>query len=294
MVTVVLTALKFVVAFISGSVGVLSEAIHSFLDVVSAALSFFTVRHAVKPADDDHPFGHGKIETLSSLFEAVLLLVAAGLIIQEGIDQIRRPHELQYAGWAMAVIIVSLIASYGAYLHNKAAAKETESSALHVNALHFLSDVVASLGVLVGLVLIKLTGWLIIDPLMAFAVAGYIIVISARQVYAALYELSDGQLPDSEVSRIKELLLGYQGSMLEIHDLRTRRSGSHRHIDFHLVVCGNMSVDESHAVCDSIEEKIGGVYPNSTVQIHVEPCEAERSNCAEIDCHVKWNRTQKE
>ncbi|HAR42232.1 MAG TPA: cation transporter [Bdellovibrionales bacterium] len=298
LVTTVLTAIKFVVAFISGSVGVLSEAIHSLLDLISAGLSFFTVQHAIKPADEDHPFGHGKIETLSSLFETVLLLVAAGLIINEGIDQLRNPRELTYAWAAIAVILISLIASYWAYRHNLRAAQNTDSSALHVNALHFLSDVVASIGVLVGLILIKFTGWNIIDPVMAFLVAGYISFISIKQLIHALRELSDGPLPEAEMAQIHAIIHSYAdkksvgGFAMEAHDLRTRKSGAHRHIDYHLVVCGHMSVDESHAICDEMELKISQLLPNSTIQIHVEPCESDRQTCAAKDCskisHVEW------
>lgn len=283
--TVGLTIFKLAAAWISGSVGLLSEGVHSFLDVVSASLSFFTVREAVKPADADHPFGHGKIETLSSLFESLLLILAAVLIFYEGIEHIQHPVEVRYQGLAMAAMVISIIVSYLVYRHNLKAGYDTDSSALHVNALHFLSDMVASLGVLVGLILLKLTGWLMIDPIMAFAVALYISAISVKQIKNALMELSDTQLPESEVVEIRRILDGFGGRSIEAHDLRTRKSGSMRHIDFHLVVCGHLTVNESHAVCDEIELKINEAYPGSSVNIHVEPCETERTGC-ETGCPV--------
>jgi divalent metal cation (Fe/Co/Zn/Cd) transporter len=255
-----LTAFKLSVAAVSGSVGLLSEGVHSFLDLVSAALSFFTVREAGKPADEDHPFGHGKIETLSSLFESLLLVIAAGLIVFEGYEHLRSPAPIHHTGLAMIAMLVSLVVSFFVYRHNAQAARIAESSALHVNALHFLSDVVASLGVLAGLLLIKLTGWLIVDPLMAFAVAAYILIVSAKQVKEAILER-------------------FHARQIEAHDLRTRRSGATRHIDFHLVVCGQMSVNQSHAVCDEIELKIAERFPTASVNIHVEPCETERPDC---------------
>jgi cation diffusion facilitator family transporter len=283
--TVGLTAGKLGVAALSGSVGLLSEGVHSFLDVVSASLSYFTVREAIKPADADHPFGHGKIETLSSLFESLMLVAAAGLIVYEGVEHLSHPAPLQHQGWAMGVMVVSIAASYWVYRHNLSASHETESSALKVNALHFLSDVVASIGVLVGLVALKLTGWLVIDPIIAFAVAAYILLISVRQVKEALSELSDQQLPESEIEEIRRIISTFEGRTIEAHDLRTRRSGAFRHIDFHLVVCGHMSVNESHAVCDEIELKICERFPAASVNIHVEPCETERTGCA-TDCAV--------
>lgn len=277
-------------AFVSGSVGLLSEGLHSFLDVVSAALSYFTVREAGKPADEDHPFGHGKIETLSSLFESLLLVIAAGLIVYEGFSHLQHPEPIHHTGLAMIAMVVSLIVSFLVYRHNAQAARIAESSALHVNALHFLSDVVASLGVLVGLLVLKLTGWLIIDPLMAFAVAAYILIISAKQVKEAILELSDRQLPQSEIDEIRAILERFHARSIEAHDLRTRRSGATRHIDFHLVVCGQMSVNQSHAVCDEIELKIAERFPTASVNIHVEPCETERPDCLKT---CEFAKTQK-
>jgi cation diffusion facilitator family transporter len=277
--TIFLTLLKLSVGVLSGSAAVFSEGLHSSLDLVSAGLSFFTVREAGKPADDDHPYGHGKIETFSSLIEALFLVIAAGAMIFEGYLHIKDPQPLQYQGLAILTIFVSLVVSYFMYRHNKKAAATVESSALHVNALHFLTDVMASGAILLGLLVLKFTNWLIIDALLAFAVAAYILVVSARQVRVAVLELLDTQLPEEEIHHIREMLTTFKDRMIEAHDLRTRRSGSTRHIDFHLVCCGAMSVSESHSVCDQIEAKILEEYPSASVNIHVEPCEPHKTNC---------------
>jgi cation diffusion facilitator family transporter len=277
---------------ISGSAAVLSEGLHSFLDLVSASVSFFTVREAGKPADEDHPFGHGKIETLSSLIEALLLLVAATLMIYEGSEQIVHPKPLHYQGLAIVTIFVSMVVSYFMYRFNLKAANAVESGALHLNALHFLTDVMASAAILIGLVVLKVTGWLLIDALLAFAVAIYILVVSARQVRSAILELLDTQLPDEEIELIKKLLKSFTGKMIEAHDLRTRKSGATRHIDFHLVCCGEMSVNESHAVCDDVEAKILDVFPSASINIHVEPCEPGKSHCHD-ECEIYQHRTKK-
>lgn len=283
--TILLTTVKLSVAFFSGSVGVLSEGIHSFLDLVSAALAFFTVREAGKPADEDHPFGHGKIETLSSLFEALLLVVAAGIIIYEGVAQFKNPEPIHYPLLAMGTIAFSIVVSYLVYRNNIEAAKKTESSALTVNSLHFLSDVVASIAILAGLLLLKLTGKLIIDAIMAFAVAAYILMVSARQVKDALLELSDKQLPDCEIEQIRSTLETFKEKMIEAHDLRTRKSGATRHIDYHLVVCRHMTVEASHGVCDEMEQEIMASFPTASVNIHVEPCEVEITHC-NLSCPI--------
>lgn len=280
---------KLSVAYVSGSVGVLSEGVHSFLDLISAAVAFFTVREAGKPADDAHPFGHGKIETLSSLFESLLLVVAAALIVFEAMDHLQDPQPVRHQSLAIASMVVSIAVSYVVYRHNLAASRLTESSALHVNALHFLSDIVASLGVIAGLVILKVTGWLAIDAIMAFGVAAYILLISVKQVKRALLELADTQLPEVEIAAIRRVLDGFLDRAIEAHDLRTRKSGATRHIDFHLVVCGQMTVDESHEVCDRIEERIHEVFPRASVNIHVEPCEDEFSGCR-ATCPTYRNR----
>ncbi|MBI3535145.1 MAG: cation transporter [Deltaproteobacteria bacterium] len=292
--TAVLTGLKLIVGVVSGSVGVISEGIHSFLDVVSASLSFFTVREAVKPADHEHPFGHGKIETLSSLFESILLIVAAAWIVYEGIDHLLNPNIIDHQDLAIITILLSLIVNYLVYLNNSKAAELTDSSAIRVNALHFLADVVASAGVLVGLLILKFTGWMIVDPLLAFCVAVYILVISLKQVKKAFLELTDTQLPEIEINRIKDILNSFEAKVIEIHDLRTRKSGFMRHIDFHLVLCGEQSVKESHDICDQIEQGILNVFTNSSIQIHVEPCEHNDTRCV-VKCasHHKKKRKLK-
>jgi len=283
-VTIALTAAKLIVGVASSSVGVLSEAIHSGLDLVSAAVAFFTIREAGKPADEDHPYGHGKIETLSSLLESVLLTLAAVFIVYEGVEHLRNPHAITHEGWAIAVISVSLVASLFAYRQNIAVAKETESAAIEVNALHFLSDVVASAGVLVGLVAMKFTGWLWIDPFIAFAVAAYILVVSVRQIWGALQELTDTMLPEEELARIQSLLGEFSTRVLTVHDLRTRKVGAVRHVDFHVNMCGWMTVRDSHDVCDAMETRIQEEFQNAHVTIHVEPC--ERTGCKDL-CELR-------
>ena len=263
----------------------LSEGVHSFLDLISAAISYFTVKEAGKPADADHPFGHGKIETLSSLFESILLIVAALLILYEGIHHLAYPEPLEHQGFAIISILISIVVSYFVYLQNRNAAIVTESSALHVNSLHFLSDVIASLAVLVGLVLMKFTGWTMIDSFLGFGVALYILAISLKQVKTAFLELTDTQLPEEELQVLRTLFDEFRTESLEVHDLRTRKSGSTRHIDFHLVMCAYHTVEASHSVCDEMEVKILQFFPSASVNIHVEPCEREKVQC-HISCPI--------
>lgn len=282
-----MTALKVGAGIYTGSIGVLSEGVHSGLDLMSAAVAFVSIRAAGKPADLDHPYGHGKYETISSLLEALLLVVAALWMIWEGIDHLNHPQLISHEGIAIAVLGVSTVLSYLMYRHNLSAAGLTESSAIHVNALHFLADVVAGLGVMVGLALLKWTGWLIIDPLMAFGIAAYVLAISVKQVKRAFDELSDSRLPPEEIAEIHRVLdSGLGGDILEVHDLRTRRAGATRHMDFHLVVCGQLSVNQSHVACDQLEARLDERFPGASVTIHVEPCGHHSAGC-ETSCKLK-------
>lgn len=268
----VLTLIKLIAAYYSHSIGVLSEGIHSSLDLVSATIAFFTIREAIKPADREHPFGHGKIETLSSLLESLLLLAAAGFIAYEAYVHFKNPTTIDNNGVAIFAIFVSLILSWVVYQHNSKAASITESPAIRVNALHFFADAVTSFGVLLALIVIWVTGWVWVDPLIAAVIAIYIFFISVQQVKYTLKELVDVKLPDEEVNLIKKALQGFQAQIVNVHDIKTRKSGVERHIDFHLIVCGKMNVEESHRICDDMEDAVQNEIPRSQVTIHVEPC----------------------
>lgn len=261
----------------------LSEGLHSLLDVLSAGVNVYAIREAGKPADEDHPFGHGKFETLSSLFEAALLLGAALVMVRAGISRLESPQPLEHSNLAWGVMLVSGVASAYMYRHNLRAARETDSVALEVNALHFLSDALTCAGVVAGLVLMQVTGWLWLDPVIAFAVAAYVLVSTSGQVRKAIGELADRGLPEAELRRIQDVCNRFRerpGSyMINAHDIRTRKAGSTRHVDFHLVLCGKLTVNASHDLCDEMEKEIEHEIPGASVTIHVEPCESERPSC---------------
>ncbi len=270
--TLGLTAGKFLVAHLTSSVGVLSEGIHSSLDLLSSAVAFFTIREAIKPADREHPFGHGKIETLSSLLEALLLVPASIFIFIEAYDHWKNPEPLKQPWLAFGVMIVALAVSVIAYLHNRGAARATESRAIEVNALHFLADAATSAGVAIGIVVIYFTGAAWIDPLIGFLIGLYILYISGPQIWAAIGELTDSRLPDTEVAAIEATLKRFSSRIIDIHDLRTRKSGVSRHIEFHFTTCGKISVEEAHEIGDEMEQAVEKKFPRARVTVHADPC----------------------
>ena len=266
-----LITLKIVAGIITGSVSVISEAIHSALDLVAAFIAFFSVKVSDTPPDSRHPYGHGKFENVSGVIEAALIFIAAGWIILEAAKKLMNESPVESFGVGFVVMMISGIVNIfvSRILHK--AAKETDSVALEADALHLSTDVLTSFGVAFGLLLIWVTGYHIIDPIIAILVALFIIKESWDLFKRAYSPLLDTQLSEAEVEVIRVSIQAQVTEGMSFHQLRTRKSGSHRYIDFHLEIPGNVSVAASHAICDAIEEDIKQKLNNAEINIHVEP-----------------------
>ncbi|MHB8171564.1 MAG: cation diffusion facilitator family transporter [Thermincolia bacterium] len=268
-----LVVMKITVGLVMGSVSVISEGIHSGLDLLAALLAFFSVKKAGKPADEVHPYGHGKYENVSGTIEALLIFVAALYIIYEGIQKlIVGVLEVEALGLGMGVMGFSALVNFFVSRYLFRVAKETDSVALEARAWHLRTDVYTSLGVFAGLVAIKLTGLTIFDPLIAFAVAFMIMQAAYKLTRGTFGDIIDTRLPDDEQALIHEVLERCCDEYLEYHKLRTRKAGSERYIDLHLVVPRERPVSEVHALCDQIEADIRDSLPNAHTLIHIEPC----------------------
>ncbi len=262
---------KLVVGLMIGSVSVISEAIHSGNDLLASFIALFAVKNSTKPADTKHNFGHGKIENVSGTIEALLIFIAAGMIIKEAIHKIQVGGSVETVGWGIVVMGISagLNIFVSAYLMK--IAKQTGSIALEADAMHLKTDVYTSLGVLCGLVLLKITGWSLIDPISAILVALLIIKAAYDLTRKAFMPLIDVSLSKQDMEILIAVLEECKMDYISYHDLRTRAAGRESHIDLHLVTRPEMSVLEMHEVCDRIEEKIQTAIPHTTVLIHVEP-----------------------
>lgn len=267
----ILIILKIIAGIMSGSVSIISEAIHSGMDLVAALIAFYSVSTSSKPADNEHPYGHGKIENISGVIEGLLIFVAAALIISEAIKKIIHPVEMQEENIAMLVMFIS--AAVNVFVSRKLhkVAKETDSVALAADALHLKTDVYTSLGVGIGVLLIKLTNIHILDPIVAILVALLIIKEAYHLVHDAFSPLIDARLPENDEEVIVQILQKHGSELVDYHNLRTRKAGSCRLIDIHITVDSHMTVHESHAICDRIEKEIESSLNNSDVSIHVEP-----------------------
>lgn len=278
-----LVVFKLVVGLAMGSISVISEAIHSGLDLVAAIIAYFSVRESSKPADEIHKYGHGKIENVSGTIEALLIFGAAVYIIYEAGRKLFGHFEVESLGLGIVVMGISALVNFFVSNRLMKVAKEYDSIALEADALHLKTDVYTSLGVAVGLFLIKLTGFEILDPIIAILVALLIVKAAFELTKSAFSPILDVKLPDEEEEKIKKVLAEYSTDFLEYHKLRTRKSGAERHIDLHLVVQKDKSIKEVHDLCNVIEAKIEGVLPNSNVLIHLEPCAEACDKCTECN-----------
>ena len=276
----ILIVLKLAVGIAMQSVSVISEAVHSGLDLVAAVIAWFSVREAGKPADDEHRFGHGKIENVAGTIEAVLIFGAAIYIIWEAAGKLRQGHmQVESLGLGAAVMALSAGANYLVSRHLLSVAVATDSVALEADALHLRTDVYTSLGVLGGLAAIKLTGIALLDPLIAIVVALMIIKAAWDLTKTAFFHILDVKLPDDEEELIHEVIKGYADRFIDYHKLRTRKSGHTRHIDMHLVVPRQMTVEAGHRLSHQIVAEIEQKLPYSHILVHIEPCPGSCPAC---------------
>ena len=264
------TILKLAAALITHSVSLYSEAIHSAADVVASSIAYFSVRAASVPADDEHPFGHGKIESLAGFAESIFLLITMGVIANEAIKRLIHGGDVHRLDVGLVVMGLSSVGSLLAGLYVKRAGKETRSLALQSNGQHLLVDCITSTGVLSALIIVRYTPWQNADPVLALVFSAWIGFNSLRLCYQAYQQLIDRRLTDEEIQQIRGILVA-NGKILSYHRLRTRLSGQTRHIDVHIVVPSEWSVVEAHKVADDLEKQISTDLHPAEVVIHVDP-----------------------
>ncbi len=263
-----LIVLKVAVGVITGSVSIISEAIHSSIDLVAAIIAFFAVKVSGKPSDERHPFGHGKMENVSGVIEALLIFAASAWIIYEAIGRFIHPGETGAIGLGVIVMAVSAVVNTFVSRKLYKVARLTDSVALEADALHLKTDVITSAGVALGLALIWITGWHVLDPIIALAVAVIIIYESWMLLRKAFSPLLDTALSATELEKLTGILTEMG---IDYHDLRTRAAGHQRFVEFHLDVPPHDTIETIHRQCDMIEERLGREFRDISVIIHPEP-----------------------
>ncbi len=269
-----LIALKLAAGAITGSIAIITEAIHSSIDLIASCVAYFSVRKADEPADREHPYGHEKLENLAAAIEGMLILVGAGIIIFEATRRLVNGSEIQDLGVGIAVIAFSAVANIGVstFLHRRA--RELDSAALEGDAAHLRADSLTSLGVLVGLALVEITGEPAFDSIAALCVAAVIVVAGFRILTRSSRVLVDEAPPPDELDRIEATIAAERARAPEIagyHKLRARRAGARRYIDLHLQFRSGTSLEQAHAISHTVRGAIEAEFPTSEVLIHAEP-----------------------
>jgi cation diffusion facilitator family transporter len=262
---------------ITGSVGLLSDALESGVNLVAALAAFFALSLAAKPADREHPYGHFKAEYFSSGLESALILLAAAAILVTAVERLLAPEPLQQLGAGLGLsVVASAINALVAWLLLRGS-RRFHSITLRADAQHLLTDVWTSLGVVVAVGLVQLTGQTVLDPLIAIAVALNIMVMGWKLLGETASGLLDHALPEAEQQQLEALLAAHTGEGLAVHALRTRVAGSRRFVVFHLLVPGHWPVQAGHDLCERLEREIADALPRTDVTIHLEPIEDPRS-----------------
>jgi cation diffusion facilitator family transporter len=270
-------ALKTAAFLLTGSVGLLSDAMESGVNLVGAVMALAMLTIAARPPDTDHSYGHSKAEYFSSGVEGSLILIAALSIVVAAVERLLNPRALEQIGVGLTVSVLASLINLGVALTLLGASKKHHSITLDANARHLLTDVWTSAGVLVGVGAVALTGWTVLDPIVALLVAANIVWTGAGIVRRSVQGLMDVSLPPSEQELIRAVLSKYSTSDVQYHALRTRQSGADRFISVHIIVPGSWTVHEGHQLMERVESEIKQALPNTTVFTHLESHEDPRS-----------------
>ena len=267
-----LMAMKFAVAILSGSIAVLSDAIDSGQDVIASTFAFASIRLASQPADEAHPYGHGKAESIAAAAQAVLIAGGGAYITYSAIHRlIERDVKIDTTPGLIALAVTAVV-NVAVALYVGRAARLTGSVVLKADTRHLWTNVAQAVGIVVALALVAITGSTIFDPLMALLLAVYLLWTAAQIFVSALDEIMDARLPASEEQLIETCLRDHQtGGVRGYHHLRTRKAGRQRYVDFHLLVEAQRTVAEAHELCDHLEQAIQALVPGAIVSIHFEP-----------------------
>ena len=268
----VLIAMKLVAGVVTGSIAIVTEAVHSSIDLVASVVAYFSVRKADEPADESHMYGHAKVENMAAVIEGMLILVGAGVIILESLRRLAVGSEVQLLGIGIAVIGLSALTNGAVSTYLSRQARRLDSPALEGDAAHLRTDALTSAGVLVGLVLVEVTGVVQLDPVTALMVAAAIIVAGVRILGRSSRVLVDEALPASELEAIRGAIEEHRAPELTgFHKLRARRAGSRRYVDLHVQFGAGTTLERAHEVSHELKREIETRISGADVLIHLEP-----------------------
>jgi len=269
-VALVLIGIKMAAWLLTGSVSMLSSMVDSVMDAFASGINLIAVRQALVPADTEHRFGHSKIEPLASLGQAAFIAGSGLFIVIEAAQRLFRPEPVE-AGWlGIAVMGVSMALTVGLVLFQRSVVRRTGSTAVKADAMHYATDVLVNMGVILSFVLVMTLGWMRADAVVAIAISAVILFAAARIAREALDHLMDRELPEADRARIRAIALEHP-HVLDVHDMRTRSAGVRAFIQLHLELPRGISLVDAHEICDAVELAIQAAYPNAEVIIHPDP-----------------------
>jgi cation diffusion facilitator family transporter len=272
-----LIALKVFAGVVTGSVAIITEAAHSAIDLLASVIAYFSLRKAAEPADADHPYGHAKLENLAAAIEGMLILVGAGVIVYESITRLINGSQVESLGFGIAVIGFSALVNFAVSARLYRQAELTDSPALAGDAAHLRTDAYTSVGVLIGLTLVAITGIDALDSITALVVATAIVGAGIRLVTSSSRVLVDEALPDDELDQVREVMRSHEGSeVLGFHALRARRAGSRRYVDMHVQFRDGTTLERAHQLAHELQSEIRSRLRGADVLIHLEPESALR------------------
>lgn len=287
-VSVVVFGMKMAAWWATGSVGLLSDALESTVNIVAAVVALFALRTAMKPADAMHHFGRGKAEYFSASIEGFMILLAALIIVYTAIDRIISPRDLEQIGWGLTISTVAAVINGGAALILLRAGKLHRSPVLIADGKHLMTDVWTSVGVIVGVGLVVVTGWNRLDGIVALAVGLNIIVTGINLLRSSTAGLMDKALSDDDHLKIVKVLTKYESDEVKFHALQTREAGRQRFVSMHVLVPGAWTIQKGHDLSENLEADIIAELPDTIITTHVEPLEDERSWADEPEGQHRW------
>jgi cation diffusion facilitator family transporter len=275
-----LIAMKIVASIVTGSISIRADAIHSAIDLVGAIVGFIGIRVADRPPDRQHPFGHGKAENVAGVVIAAMIFIAGGIIAYQAVSRLISGAAIEMVTVGIYVTAVAIAINLAISWYAMRIARRTDSLALEATARDLLADVLSSAAVLVGLILVRITGITLLDPIVALLVAALIFRTAFLTMRNSFGGLLDTRLPRAEERKIIACLAKHSGQLVGFHKIRTRKAGSQRYIDFHLVVSKDISVEKAHQLCDELEKEIEASLTSASVTIHIEPCDGNCQQCS--------------
>ena len=281
-----LILLKAIASILTGSISIRADAIHSLIDLSGVIIGYIGIRISDKPPDEQHAFGHGKAENIASAIIAGLIFIAGGTIFFESIKRLISGGTVELVTLGIYVTAAAIVINGVTSWYALKVARSTDSPALEATARDMLADVLSSCAVLVGLILVMVTGLTILDPIVALLVSLLIFRTAFLTIKRSLGDLIDVKLPADEEGIIRSCMLEHGGALVSFHKLRTRKSGSQRYIDLHIVMPKDATVEDAHRMCDHLEKDIGDRLRHANITLHVEPCDDECEQCS-VTCTLR-------